>query len=280
MKDVRTILLLVVSVCLVGTWIFHIYDKSKYAAVTPTEVKLPLANENSSMNDSLNLLYRSTVAQLETVIVGKDSINKELQQKAASIDTLRNEISRMLNETNLIKEDLKKALMKIQELQVKVNQYNNRSSSTVTSNSPAVQSGPMPFTSKTQSNPVVAEPLFQSNDVNIQAVKSKEGEADAHFNISFQLKNTNATTGTANIYLIIKDPSGNTIQDDEWIAGVFTSKTEGTKKYSRKLNWEFSKNDSRRFTSSVPVKTFVNGTYQLQVYCNGVRVGKADLVLN
>lgn len=279
MKDVRTILLLVLSVCLIGTWVFHIYDKSKYAAVT-TESKVPDQKENSKMNDSLNLLYRTTVAQLESVIVGKDSINKELLQKAAAINTLRNEISRMLNETNLTKDDLKKALMKIQELQLKVNQYNNRSSNTVASNSPAIQSAPIPATIKTQSNSVVAEPLFQSNDINIQAVKTKDGETDAHFNISFQLKNTNATSGTATIYLILKDPSGNTIQDDEWIAGVFTSKTEGTKKYSRKLNWEFNKNDARRFTSTVPVKTFVGGMYQLQVYCNGIRVGKADLVLN
>jgi hypothetical protein len=279
MKDVRTILLILLSLLLLGTWAFHIYDKSKYAAVPASTVPAAIKNE-TQLNDSIQLLYKTTVAQLETVIVGKDSINKELQQKASAIDTLRNEISRILNETNLTKEDLKKALMKIQELQLKVNQYNNRSSSTVASNSPAIQSAPIPVTSKTQVNPVVAEPIFQSNDVNMQAVKTKDGDTDAHFNISFQLKNTNAATGTASIYLIIKDPSGNTIQDDEWIAGVFTSKTEGTKKYSRKLNWDFSRNDARRFTSTVPVKTFVDGSYQLQVYCNGVRVGKADLVLN
>lgn len=279
MKDVRTILLLVVSVCLIGTWVFHIYDKSKYAAVT-AESKVPEQKENSRMNDSLNLLYRTTVAQLETVIVGKDSINKELQQKAAAIDTLRDEISRMLNETNLTREDLKKALLKIQELQFKVNQYNSRSLNTAATTSPAIQTASTPAVIKTQTNPAVAEPLFQANDVNMQAVKTKDGDTDAHFNISFQLKNTNALTGTASIFLIIKDPAGNTIQDDEWIAGVFATKNEGMKKYSRKLNWDFNKNDARRFTSNVPVKTFVDGTYQLLVYCNGVRVGKTDLVLN
>lgn len=279
MKDAKTILLLLVSACLVGTWVFHIYDKSKYASVS-TENKVPEQKENSKMNNSLNLLYRTTVAQLETVIVGKDSINKELQQKAASIDTLRNEISRMLNETNLTKEDLKKALMKIQDLQIKVSQYNNPLSIAGASNSTKVQNTPITTISKTQINPGLAEALFQANDLNLEAIKSKEGGADAHFNISFQLRNTNAINGTANVFLIIKDPVGNTIQDDEWIAGVFSSKSEGTKKYSRKMIWEFNKNDIRKFSTTVPIKGFTDGTYQLQVYCNGIKVGKADLVLN
>lgn len=280
MKDVKTILLILVSLCLLGTWVFHIYDKTKYASVSQNG-QPSVSKDKTAANDSIQTLYKTTVAQLETVIVRKDSINKELKQKATEIDTLRNEINRMLNETNLTKEDLRKAMVKIQELQLKINQFNSRQNNTTVAAASTV-TNPQPVSSsnsKTQMNPSVAEASFSAGDMALQAVKNNAGDG-THFSISFQLKNMTAVSGTASVYIVVRDPMGNTVQDDEWIAGVFTAKAEGTKKYSRRLNWDFAKSESRRFTTTVPVKSFTDGTYQLQVYCNGVRLGKADVTLN
>ncbi len=276
MRDVKTMLLILVSACLLGTWVFHIYDKSRYAVVT--KLKPDITKNELQENDSIQILYKGMAAQLETVIIGKDSINKELHQKASEIDTLRIEINRMLNETNLTREDLRKALTKIQELQLKINQYN--SSAGVVNANPQTTQSTVIATPKTQSNLAATEPSFVATDISIQAMKSAAGDNDASFAISFQIKNSNAVAGSTGIYVVVRDPQGNTVQDDEWIAGVFISKTEGTKKYSRRLNWEFNKNDSRKMTTTVPVKAFVDGTYQLQLYCNGIRLGKADVTLN
>ena len=136
MKDSRSILLLLVSLCLIGTWVYHIYDKSKYAAVSIPSVQQPVDSSVATvqLNDSVTHLYQSAVVQLEDAKLGRDSLNRELQLKVSEIDTLRIEINRMLSETYLTKEDLKKALVKIQNLQQKINQlYQPNSSSTVTS---------------------------------------------------------------------------------------------------------------------------------------------------
>jgi hypothetical protein len=293
MRDSRSILLLLVSLCLMGTWVYHIYDKSKYAAVKAPSVQLPVDSSASTVhfNDSVTQLYQSAVVQLEDAKLGNDSLNKELQQRMGEIDTLRIEINRMLSETYLTKEDLKKALVKIQNLQQKINQlYQPGSSSTVTSGS----TRPVPDAVQQQSNvstkTTIVAPVdvqLQASEIGLQAIRKPAGETTGvegdnpeQFAVSFQLKNPTNAEGSASIYMVLKDPDGNVVQDDQWMAGMFQSKTDGYLKYSRKLNWEYSKGDTKKLTTTIPVNRIAKGGYQLQLYQNGSRIGKADLVLN
>lgn len=279
MRDARTILLLLLSFCLAATWVYHIYDKSKYAAVPLDKVELTAADATKQFNDSLNNLYRVTIAQLETVITGKDSLNRELQQRASEIDTLKTEIVNMLNEQTITKEDLRRALLKIQDLQVKIYQYNNQSTA-FKNNAPQTTSTAATQTAAVKNSkskiPETAEASFLIQDVAAQSVTSNGASQVA---VSFLLKAMAESGGNAAVYLVLKDPGGTTVQDDEWIAGVFTSKTEGSLRYSKKLNWDFNRNDSHRFSTSIPVTRFTKGAYQLLLYCNGQKIGKTDIVV-
>jgi hypothetical protein len=280
MRDARTILLLLLSVCLIATWVYHIYDKSKYA-VAPAGTESVAVQENTKhLNDSLITLYRSTIAQLETVIVGKDSLSRELQQKAGEIDTLKTEIVNMLNEQTVTKEDLRKALMKIQALQVKIYQFNNQSNgirnNPVSSNAPVNQPVTSSVNIKTKI-PETVDASFTVQDIMAQAVGGNSG---SQLSVSFLLKSAGDASGTASLYMILKDPRGNTVQDDEWIAGVFSSKSEGMLRYSKKLNWDYNRNDSHKFSTSIPVTNFTKGVYQLFIYCNGQKLMKKEVVIN
>lgn len=280
MRDARTILLLLLSVCLIATWVYHIYDKSKYAVAPAGTERVAVPDGTKQLNDSLTTLYRSTIAQLETVIVGKDSLSRELQQKAGEIDTLKTEIVNMLNEQTVTKEDLRKALLKIQALQGKIYQFNNQNApiknNIIPVNAPANQPTTGSGAIKTRSTEV-AETSFLIQDVMAQAVGGNSG---SNVSVSFWLKSAGDGSGTASLYMILKDPAGNTVQDDEWIAGVFSSKSEGMLRYSRKLNWDFSRNDNRKFSTFIPVTNFTKGVYQLLIYCNGQKLVKKDIVVN
>lgn len=294
MRDSRSVLLLLVSLCLIGTWIYHIYDKSKYAAVGVPTVQPPVDTLTATIrfNDSVTQLYQSAVVQLEDAKSGKDSLNKELQQRVGEIDTLRIEINRMLSETYLTKEDLKKALAKIQNLQQKINQlYQSNPSSTAAPASTGTNSsnGNQFRNTSIRANGTVpaVDVQLQVSDIGLQAIRSPgseatgvDGENPERFAVSFQLKNPGNAEGSASIYMVLKDPDGNVVQDDQWMAGMFQSKTDGFMKYSRKLNWEYSKGDTRKLNTTIPVNRISKGGYQLQLYQNGLRIGKADLVLN
>lgn len=294
MKDSRSILLLLVSLCLIGTWIYHIYDKSKYAVVSVPQTQ-PIVDSTKptvQLSDSVTQLYQSVVVQLEDAKFGQDSLNRELQQKVGEIDTLRIEINRMLGETNLTKEDLKKALLKIQSLQQKINQlYQSNPSSTTVLNNAGSNPGSVNQTRNTSTKTNTTTPAgdiqLQASDIGLQAIRKPAGEATGvegdnpeQFAVTFQLKNPGNADGSASIYMVLKDPDGNIVQDDQWMAGMFQSKTDGYMKYSRKLNWEYTKGDSRKWNTTIPVNRISKGGYQIQLYQNGLRIGKADLVLN
>ncbi|HEX4958019.1 MAG TPA: hypothetical protein VFV46_07565 [Lacibacter sp.] len=294
MKDTRSILLLLVSLCLIGTWVYHIYDKSRYAAVTTPTILQPIDSSASTvqLNDSVTLLYQTAVIQLEDAKLGRDSLSRELQQKVGEIDTLRIEINRMLGETNLTKEDLKKALVKIQNLQQKISQLyqvdpTGADVALTTGGNSNVSNTQRGVASKANVNTSVGDVQLQVSDIGLQAIRKPTGEASGvegenpeQFAVSFQLKNPSNAEGSASIYMVLKDPEGNVIQDDQWMAGMFQSKADGFMKYSRKLNWEFSKGDIRKMNTTIPVSRITKGGYQLQLYQNGQRIGKADLVLN
>jgi hypothetical protein len=278
MKDARSILLLVLSTCLLATWVYHIYDKSKYAAL-PEKVQEQITPEvTKKMSDSLGKLYQTTISQLETVIVGKDSLNRELQQKADEINVLKSEILYMLNEQTITKDDLRKALQKIQDLQVKVNQYNLKSSERgiVGQVTEPQTTGANTITPSKSKSPAVSETVFQASQVLLVPVSNNNG---SQINISFQLKAIGQAQGNTMIHLVLKDPAGATVQDDEWIAGVFESKQEGNIRYSRNLKWDYNKNDSRQFNATIPVNRLNEGVYQLKIYCNGKRISGAEVAV-
>jgi acetyl/propionyl-CoA carboxylase alpha subunit len=292
MKDSRSILLLLVSFCLIGTWVYHIYDKSKYAAVQPTQPsKIDSTESTTQLGDSVTQLYQSAVVQLEDAKTGRDSLNRQLQDKVNEIDTLRIEINRMLGETNLTREDLKKALAKIQNLQQKINQLYQSNTSVATA--PGSQSTGGNIVTQQRTNPgkqsaqAAVDVQLQATDIAFQAIKKPadevtdvDGDNPEQIAVSFQLKNPSNNEGSASIYVILKDPAGNIVQDDQWMAGMFQSKTDGYIKYSRKLNWDYSKGDAKRLNATIPVNKISKGGYQLQLYQNGLRIGKADWVIN
>jgi acetyl/propionyl-CoA carboxylase alpha subunit len=292
MKDSRSILLLLVSFCLIGTWVYHIYDKSKYAAVQLTQPsKIDSTESTTQLGDSVTQLYQSAVVQLEDAKTGRDSLNRQLQDKVNEIDTLRIEINRMLGETNLTREDLKKALAKIQNLQQKINQLYQSNTSVATA--PGSQSTGGNIVTQQRTNPgkqsaqAAVDVQLQATDIAFQAIKKPadevtdvDGDNPEQIAVSFQLKNPSNNEGSASIYVILKDPAGNIVQDDQWMAGMFQSKTDGYIKYSRKLNWDYSKGDAKRLNATIPVNKISKGGYQLQLYQNGLRIGKADWIIN
>ena len=120
MKDTRTILLLAVSLCLVGTWVYHLYDKNKYAAIPAVELKKDEPINQTAINDSIRLKFSTTLTALDSARMGKDSLHTELSGKLTEIDSLRNEIASILNISNITREDLRRAEDKIKQLQQKI----------------------------------------------------------------------------------------------------------------------------------------------------------------
>src|SRR5687767_8053380 len=106
MKDTRTILLGLLSVGLVATWVYHLYDKTKYSqAKTATEIKDPgLSVKN--LQDSLQKVYNNLSIQLDSAKNTAGMLQGELIAKLDEINLLKTEIADLLKKTNAKKEDI------------------------------------------------------------------------------------------------------------------------------------------------------------------------------
>ncbi len=292
MKDTRTILLLVVSLCLVGTWVYHLYDKSKYGIVPPVEIKKDTTANQTAINDSLRLKYAGTLLQLGSTQIGKDSLNTELTHKITEIDSLRNEINAILNINHITKEDLRKAEEKIQQLQQKMlatNKSNtetkaNLVNSSTTSGGTSTQA---PIKTTAPDKQETAPSYLNAFNISFRAMQADAKEqsttkanAAGFFIVSCQLQNSIASFTDAEVYMVFTDPEGNVIQDDQWQAGMFSSKNSGRIPYTRKNNFIYTKGEVKRITVNLKPAEFIQGTYSLQIFHNGSRIGKADLRLN
>ncbi len=304
MKDTKTLLLLLVSIGLISTWAYHLYDKSHYS-VRQKEVFITdsLAIQQG-INDSLQQMYNTTLSQLDMVTLGKDSLNTEFKGKLAEIVNLRNEIAVVLNRESITKDDLNKASEKIKILQQKVAEVSNKNYTlvqekerlTVMLNQLTLEmngiqqntvrtiqeKNTLEETVNTGSTFIASELIFKamnqkSPDKEVPTVKADKTD---RFLVSFLLQNNITPIKNAEVFLVLTDPGGTVIQNDQWQSGAQVSKKDGIYKYTRKINFEYTKGEQKKIVLPIQLAEYTEGLYSVQVYHNGLKIGKYDLRLN
>lgn len=286
MKDTRNILLVIVSLCLIGTWVYHLYDKNKYAN---TDVLLPVKDslaEQTKVNDSLRVAYNSllqkidssrSAAVVDTAVVPLDSTSN-------AIDSLRNEIAAILAINNITKEDLRRAEEKIKQLQQRL----SSSASVPVTTSTEIKNTTAPVTSRVEtiSKPIAEEPVFTASAISFRAMQSgKEqvtanAEATGYFSIACTVQNPTASFSDTEVYMALTDPSGDVVQDDPWQSGMLTTSNNDRIPYTRKTKLSYAKGDASRIAMNLKLPVYDKGMYSVQFYHNGVRIGRTNLRLN
>lgn len=286
MKDTRNVLLVVVSLCLVATWGYHLYDKNRYAAnlkeVVPVKDSLAV---QSRINDSLRSAYNVLLQQMDSsrTVVTADTLSTAVTVN--EIDSLRNEISAILAINNITKEDLKRAEQKIKQLQQRLSQ-----TAGVVVPSPAeTRSTVVPLiNTKTDNNvkPPTVEPSYAVSGISFRAMEqgkeqpTAKADAAGSLSIGCVLQTAAAVTSDAEVFLVVTDPSGDVVQDDPWQSGMFTTAADDRIAYTRKAKVSAKKGEPGRIAVNLKLPEFNKGAYSVQFYLNGVRIGRSDLRLN
>ena len=109
------------SVGLVATWVYHLYDKTQYSQrKTEVYIKDSVAVAQG-IRDSLQKIYSYTIDNLDTKLdstkTSADSLKTQLNVKLAEIYKLKSEIDGILKNSGSSKADMEIARGKIAELQ-------------------------------------------------------------------------------------------------------------------------------------------------------------------
>jgi hypothetical protein len=307
MKDTKSVLLALVSVGLVGTWVYHIVDKTNYTTRRHEIYVADSAAIAQGVRDSLQKIYtlslNNTLNQLDLTKLQNDSLNTELKGKFSEIYKLRNEITGLLGKNNITQEDLNKARAKIVELQQMITQIKAENTDLVSEKERLTgvltrlteemknmedNSKRLDAEKKELQATVDMGSTLIASDIHFQAFYARKEKEDLvtdqarkaeKFIISFILQNNIAKSSSAEVVVIITDPEGNVIQTNQWSAGTYATKNEGLLKYSRRFNIDYQAGKKEQIVLPLQLSRFKTGTYRLAVYHNGIKIGESGLVL-
>jgi predicted nucleic acid-binding Zn-ribbon protein len=309
MKDIKSSLLVLLSVGLVGTWVYHLYDKTLYSQ-RRTEVYIKDSTAVAQgIQDSLQKLYVTTITdldiQLDSTRSNADSLQSQLGVRLQEIYTLKSEIDKILKNRGASKADLGIARIKIAELQQKVDALSGEKESMESEKNRlndimAQLSGQFTALQKDMErlgteNKMLAEKVnlasvFVASEIRLMPMtvkNDKETETSVakkttKFVVSFAVQNNINEYKIAEVYAIVTLPNGKILKnDDVWEASALMALANGTKTgFTRKVRFEYEKGESRKLIFSLDAEDFPKGNYSLEIFHNGYMIGQTTKTLN
>lgn len=308
MKDTKTLMLAMLSVGLVGTWVYHLYDKTQY---TRRRNEIYIKDSTAvaqGVQDSLQKIYSQTInsldAELDSVRNTTGFLQGELGVKLAEINRLKAEIAAILKRNDFKREDLDLARKKALQLQQLVAELQNRNSSieeekqqiAAVLDKVTVQVKDLENNNQqlNRENKVLTEKLTQASTFVASEIKlspvavknDKEQETNvakktSKFVVSFALQNNVSEYDNAEVYVVITQPDGQLLTSDAWeSAAAIDTHSEGKKRYTRKVKFDYQKGETKRLIFSLNAEDYQKGNYNLQVYHNGYMIGQTTKTLN
>jgi myosin heavy subunit len=304
MRDSKNLLLLLVSVGLMGTWVYHLYDKSRYSNHLAQVLVKDTVATREAVRDSLQKLFTEKTQELDTTKTLTDSLKGSLDSTMSKIYDLRRQISSILKNRNSTNTDLRKARELIAEYQEQIEEMKAQNTDLETERTrlngvlgqlndemKGLQDNIEKITkeNKELTETITEASTFIASDMHLSIVTTKSGNRETEVTAAkkadklifwFTLQNNIASTAPYDVYVVIMQPDNKVLQTDVWGTDHFESKTEGTKAYTMKVHFEYNKGERKQILYTIQPDNFLAGKYTLQVYQNGVSLGETTKQLN
>jgi hypothetical protein len=298
MKDRKSLYLLIfallvvtISFILISIWGYNFYFQPKVPQTVTQEIQqtVPTAKK-TSMKDSLQMLLASTVEQLgnQDSTFYDSSTDKTLELKLIEFNKLKNEIAEILKNKSSSK-DMSEASEKIGQLQKSVDELRSKNDEVARENmrlnkvlkqlikenkSPQSKiktvekvnyTGPLSVLVSHLSFKGVTESDNNERETNIAAQTVK-------LTGSFLLSAKPTNTSTS-IYVVIVKPDGNTLLNSSWQSGTFET-SSGRQTYSALIHFDNVKDNNNRLQFTIDARNFQKGKYAMQIYHDGIMIGR------
>lgn len=307
MKDIRSLLLVLLSVGLVTTWLYHFYDKSNYSHRVSGSTVIDSMAIADNIRDSLQKAYTATINdrdfKLDSSRNASDSLRILLTSRVREINKLKGEISSILKNPNSTSSQLKEARKKMTELEEKVEQLRNQNSSMETEKQTLVAKldqvssevtsleqniRKLDEENKDLKEKIIQASVFMASALHFTAIDERDTKEQEtaqskkadKFVASFILQNNLNQYLNAEVFVVVTEPDGRVLQSSTWDSGTFDSKTEGKKSFTRRIKFDYEKGEQKRLIFSLDADSFQKGAYTLQVWHQGILIGETTRTLH
>lgn len=295
------------SVGLVGTWIYHLYDKTQYASQRKEIFIKDSIAVAEAVQDSLQQLYNRSLQKLDYKLdstkFDADSLRFTLSTKLQEINRLRNEINSILKNRGASQADMQTARQKISELQQLLEETKGQKlsleeeklqlSATMTrlngeinglqenmrklGDENKVLTDKMTLASLFVASEIKLSPVMVKNDKEVETTQAKK---TSKLVISFTVQNNLTDYDGTDVFIIITQPDGKVLTPDVWESATpMTTHSGDRKNYTRKVRFEYFKGEAKQLTFSINADAYQTGAYSLQLYHKGHKIGQTSKTL-
>jgi len=247
-----------------------------------------MTDEKSDIQKS----FDASLVRLDSMTNLNTSLQGKLTESNTEIAKEKTDIRSILNKKNATAAELSKARTMIADLNGKISGMEQQIAQLTQQNQSLTQDNEkltQDLTTTTATNQDLEKKVdiastLNASDIAITPVKDKEdGKQKVTANakkvdklvISFVVDNRIVQPGPTDIYVCITGPDGKTITMDSTGSATFTTREEGDKQYTSKVTvyLEAAKKKNVEFGFR-PGSHFQQGTYIIQIYNNGFKIGE------
>ena len=313
MRDPKSLYLLIfalvlvtISFILISFWGYHFYFQPKENTAIQSEEKTPLIIKKTATRDSLQSVLDSTIQQLgiqqnNSVNNSADTSDKSLEVKLLEFNKLKGEIAEILKNKSASSNDMSVASEKIGQLQQSINELRDQNNAVAKENErlnkllkqfiaenkqKGTSTNINDNTRKAQSDNPTALPLLVSHlrfvAVMVNDNYEKETFLASQANKlegSFTININSDKNNSPEIYVVIIQPNGKALLNSAWESGTFET-TDGRRVYSALIHFDNTKDNHKRLGFSISLRAFQKGKYAMQVYHNGIMIGRMERSLS
>ena len=302
-KENQKLFYIILTAALLGSWGYIFYDQSQSKKIQ-TELQTKL-NSSDSAKNALQTEYDAAITRLDELTTMNSSLDSLVKTKNTELESLKGRIQGILKKQNKSQADLAEAKKLIEDLNGQISGYvaeierlkgenlqlTNDKNELITQKNNLQQQYDQTQKEKveTEENLDKASTLFATNiriaALSVKSFSGKEVEKTKakrvdKLRLSFEVYSRAGTESLKDIYVIIKDPSGKTVNINEMSSGKFQTKDEGELDYSNKIAVNFKPDLFSPVSMEwKPSTRLTGGTYKVFIYNNGYKIGEETIVL-
>lgn len=299
-NNTKNIVIGLLAAGLVGSWAYVLVNQSKQKEALQQSTTQGVAY--MSQRDSLKSELDAAEIRLDSITGANNSLQGEKADMTKKFEkelaAKKAEIRRILNDRNATKAELAKAKQMIEELNGNITQLEEQVSTLTAQNQELTTANTTLKTEKAdlESNLAVTQTekeelsktvdvgsTFSASNIQIRSVNEKKsGKEKATTTakrvdklvVSFDVENRIAKSGPADLYVLVTAPDGKVISDASTGGGTLTTRTDGDKTFTSKLNVQYEQGTRRNLELPIRQNDFQIGDYKIEVYHNGFKIGE------
>ncbi len=306
MKDIKPLLVIMLAAGLIGTWVYHLYDKTMYTQRRIENFAKDSTLVANTVRDSLSKTYNATLQDMDIRLNSSankaDSIQQTLEAKVSEINRLKTEIGSILSKTDLSQKEMQTAKTMVTDLQQKVDELKLQNVSMeeekkylgvklqeLTHSSDSLQRN---INRLNEENSKLNEKLnlatvFMATSVRLSAVdiqsaretETLQARKAEKLVIAFTVQNNVSDFNNSEIFIIITQPNNQVLQQQDWDSGTFDARNEGRKNFTRAVRFDYEKGEHKAMIFSLSPEKIEKGKYGLQLWHRGSLIGQASMEL-